>query len=423
MSSNDAPVVRVRVGAQEPSVAPDDGLTSVRFDELISVRFDDSLPLETVAVEADSPHQLALAIAAHWQPVRADFRQQLINTRVAERLLKIRPRALIIEQITGATLDLVRLGPILGIPSLVYPAAAAQFEDDDARRWYDAALADAHAQLRSPGEEAPALAALQAPAQRRFDYALYEFVQRDHALLDRQLAPVLPHFVECRRVLDLACGPGIFVHALRRRGVAASGVERSAMAARYGRSIGLDIAEDDALAFLGRQIGEYDGLLCSHFVEHLPIDVLQHLMALIAQALRPGGIAVFVFPDPESIRSQLLGFWRDPEHVRFYHPDLIELLARAAGLEADYHSHRAQAHQVVSFPVQPPAAPAAAIPPARRAWHRFWPGRKIIDEQARQIAELQARVAGLQQAVDKLWQVNLTWAWEDNAIVRVRKPA
>jgi hypothetical protein len=52
----------------------------------------------------------------------------------------------------------------------------------------------------------------------------------------------------------------------------------------------------------------------------------------LVRAVEPGGTVVLVFPDPESIRSQLLGFWRDPEHVRFYHPDLIELMARAHGL-------------------------------------------------------------------------------------------
>lgn len=418
-------VVRVRGGDHGPA-AP----TSRWNESVVTVRFDEAMAHDAVHAVASGGgpiEGLVLTVSSHWQDIRADFGQQLINTRVAARLLAVRPQALIVEGITGATLDLLRLGPILGIPTYTYVDANPPPPASAARVWYDAALADVTDVLTSPEHENRTLNALAAQAHpmptRPFDYALYEFVQRDHALLDRMLAPVLPHFAGCRRVLDLACGPGIFVHALQRQGIHARGVERSPMAVRYARAIGLDIAEDDALDYLSRQSGEYDGLLCSHFVEHLPIDVLQHLMALIAQALQPGGVAVFVFPDPESIRSQLLGFWRDPEHVRFYHPDLIALLARGAGLECDFHSHRAQPHAVVSFDHAPPPVPAPVPAPTVSGWRRFLPWQARIDQQAQQIAALEAQVQGLRAAVEKLWQVNQTWAWDDNAIVRVKKPA
>ena len=412
-----APVVHVCRAERVAPVRPD--------TFIVALRFADALARETVQADT-SDRCLTLTVSSHWQVVRADFGQQLLNTRVAAQLMALRPRAMVVECLSGATLDLLRLGPILGLPTWLYDPTHVAPEDVDARRWYDAALADVAGVLTSEDDvhravAATGLAAASAPL-RPFDYALYEFVQRDHALLDRMLAPVLPHFDGCQRVLDLACGPGIAVHALQRRGVAASGVERSPMAVRYARAIGLDIVEDDALAFLARQREAYDGLLCSHFVEHLPINVVEQLMTRVAEALTPGGVAVFVFPDPESIRSQLLGFWRDPEHVRFYHPDLIALLARTAGLECDFHSHHAQPHRVIGFAPTPPAPPLPATVPAVQGWRRWLPGARQLDAQSRHIAVLEAQVQGLRQAVDTLWQVNQTWAWDDNAILRVRKP-
>jgi hypothetical protein len=43
-------------------------------------------------------------------------------------------------------------------------------------------------------------------------------------------------------------------------------------------------------------------------------------------------VFVAVFPNPESVRMQLSGFWKDPEHVRFYHADLIGAVCAHYGL-------------------------------------------------------------------------------------------
>jgi hypothetical protein len=43
-----------------------------------------------------------------------------------------------------------------------------------------------------------------------------------------------------------------------------------------------------------------------------------------------------VFPNPESVRMQLSGFWKDPEHVRFYHPELIGAVCGHYGLAMEH---------------------------------------------------------------------------------------
>ena len=42
--------------------------------------------------------------------------------------------------------------------------------------------------------------------------------------------------------------------------------------------------------------------------------------------------------------------------------------------------------------------------------------------QSEYTARLRQRVHELEEAVQKLWAVNQTWAWDDNAVIRVRKP-
>ena len=57
-----------------------------------------------------------------------------------------------------------------------------------------------------------------------FDYAGYEFKLRDRQLIRAELAAHVPHFRDCRKVLDLACGSGIFLELMAEAGIPALGV-------------------------------------------------------------------------------------------------------------------------------------------------------------------------------------------------------
>lgn len=169
---------------------------------------------------------------------------------------------------------------------------------------------------------------------RTFEYADYEADPglRNPELLARMQAPYVELFKGCRRVLDLACGSGIFLELLRQAGIPALGVERNEQVVAADRERGFNVAHADAIDFLAGDGERFDGIYCSHFIEHLPFDQLVRLIELIAGRLVPEGRLVLVFPNPESIRMQLFGFWKDPEHVRFYHAELIELVCRHYGL-------------------------------------------------------------------------------------------
>jgi SAM-dependent methyltransferase len=434
---------------------------------LLSYRFEPGLTEARLLDRREEGDRLVAeyAVPEPGRALRADFRQQVLNLPMVDLLARLRPVGVRVETLHGCTLDLPRLAALLRVPATVVLPAPADLPDASGRagQWLRDSLAAAQAlelpdagtpvaayaahtdRIPSPPAAAPAFPPQADPAAV-FDYALYEFALRDHPLLWRMQEGYVRFFESCREVLDVGCGAGIFLGLLESAGIRACGVERNPAVAAYARGLGFDVTESDALEFLAHHPGAFDGIYCSHFVEHLPVDAVERLLQLLAAALRPGGRLVLVFPDPESIRSQLLGFWRDPEHVRFYHPDLIELMGLAHGLDCVWHSHRdAAAHAVVPFPASPSIdalpTPSTADSGSHSgagghagAWSR-WLARlglvpmsrlreleQRLERTGRSVERLEAESARLRDDTRRLWQVNQTWSWEDNAVLVLLKP-
>ncbi len=372
--------------------------------------------------EACIDDRSCLWIAERWRGIGDDFGQQLLNRRFATRLLAGVPSRVLLAEVYGATLDLAKLAALFGVEVRLGPAALAP-QGERASRWLEQVR-----RLCAQGGGGEGVTA---------GYESYAFSQRDHALLYQMQRPLVRHFKGCSTVLDVGCGTGLFLEALERAGHRPTGVERNALSARYAQALGHEVIESGAFEFLADSGRCFDGVYCSHFVEHLPIEAVERLIALVAGTIAPGGCAVFTFPDPESIRSQLLGFWRDPEHVRFYHPDLIEMICSMHGLQCEYHSQRVPGRRIVSFAMEAPLfdppgneAEESGEPPAGLAdklfgWfgagHRLRALEQRVAALSRENERAKRREAELESAVRKLWEVNQTWAWEDNAVLRMRK--
>ena len=128
---------------------------------------------------------------------------------------------------------------------------------------------------------------------------------------------------------------------LAEQGIPAIGIERNPAVVAWVRRHGWEVMAQDVLTFLEQPTETYAGVFCSHFPEHLPVAQVLRCLELIVPRVELAGTVVIVVPNPESIRMQLFGFRRDPEQVRCYHPELLEVVCRHAGLEVTYTNRTA----------------------------------------------------------------------------------
>lgn len=330
-------------------------------------------------------------------------------------LLQLKPSRLLVDSICSVTADLCRFALALGIPVEVNEHLG-QLHIGSApadQRWGNAVInALVHQRDTEQLAEPPASA-----TPEKVGYEQYAFSSRNHRMLVTWAERVIRHFTDRRRVLDLGCGTGVFLDQLARRDISAVGVDSDAASVAYAQLLGLEVAALDGSEYLAKHPRAFDAIHCSHLIEHLPFGELGRAMRLIAEALEPGGRAVFVFPDPESIRSQLLGFWRDPDHERFYHPDSVIMMADAAGLALESNSLDRPGRFIAPFSDSPPGwSPVAFRDYVRGGGQPFDAPPDEGDVEA-QLSYLRAAVQRHEDWLARLWAVNQTWAWEDDAVL------
>jgi SAM-dependent methyltransferase len=160
----------------------------------------------------------------------------------------------------------------------------------------------------------------------------YAFMRFDPENAKSVLSYYVPFFTE-GPVLELACGPGVFLSLLREKGIVASGVDIDPGMVDIALAEGHDVVLGDAMTHL-RSVPDQSlhGLFAAHFLEHLAADSVQEVYREAARALRPGGVFVAAVPNAACLSVLGYDFWRDPTHVRFYDPILLEFFAGRAGL-------------------------------------------------------------------------------------------
>ncbi len=127
------------------------------------------------------------------------------------------------------------------------------------------------------------------------------------------------------RVLDLGCGAGRFVAALRQAGADPVGVEIAEAALERARAnapgADLRLLEDDGS--LPLEHAAVDLVWCSEVLEHVADTA--HLLLEVRRVLRPGGRLLITVPFHGRVKAALIGLLRfdahfDPlgQHLRFY---------------------------------------------------------------------------------------------------------
>jgi SAM-dependent methyltransferase len=157
---------------------------------------------------------------------------------------------------------------------------------------------------------------------------------------ERRRALLLAEARPGERVLDLGCGAGRFVAALRDAGCDAVGVEIAEAALERARAnapgADLRLLEDDGS--LPLEHGSVDLVWCSEVLEHVADTA--HLLLEVRRVLRPGGRLLVTVPSHGRIRAALIALTRfeshfDPlgDHLRFYTRRSLAATLRHAGFD------------------------------------------------------------------------------------------
>jgi SAM-dependent methyltransferase len=157
---------------------------------------------------------------------------------------------------------------------------------------------------------------------------------------ERRRALLLGEARPGERVLDLGCGAGRFVAALREAGAEPIGVELAEAALERARAnapgADLRLVEDDGS--LPLEHASVDLVWCSEVLEHVPDTA--HLLLEVRRVLRPGGRLVVTVPGHGRLRTALVALTRfeahfDPlgQHVRFYTRRSLAATLEHAGFE------------------------------------------------------------------------------------------
>jgi 2-polyprenyl-3-methyl-5-hydroxy-6-metoxy-1,4-benzoquinol methylase len=127
----------------------------------------------------------------------------------------------------------------------------------------------------------------------------------------------LPYFAARRNVLDIGCGRGEFLEAMRAAGVAARGIDLSEESVALCRSKGIEAEVADLFVYLENLAeASLDGIFCSQVVEHLPPERLPEMIRLCASRLERGGAIAIETPNPECLAIFSTHFYLDPTHTR-----------------------------------------------------------------------------------------------------------
>jgi glycosyltransferase involved in cell wall biosynthesis/SAM-dependent methyltransferase len=135
-------------------------------------------------------------------------------------------------------------------------------------------------------------------------------------------------------VLDIGCGRGEFLDALRERGIGARGVDLDPTMVERCVEKGHDVKLADATEYLSElDDGTVPGVFAAQVIEHLSSEQLNDFLALIHRKLAPGGVLVMETVNPHN-PAALKAFWTDTTHHHPLFPEVTLALCRLHGFDA-----------------------------------------------------------------------------------------
>jgi SAM-dependent methyltransferase len=152
------------------------------------------------------------------------------------------------------------------------------------------------------------------------------------SVIEERLRAYVPLFAGRSDILDIGCGRGEMLAALKAAGIAARGIDLNAEMVAVARQRDLDATTADALRYLAALPDEsLGGVIATQVIEHLEPSYLMRLLDLAAQKLQPASPIVLETINPACWLAFFSSYIRDFTHVRPVHPETLQYLLRAGG--------------------------------------------------------------------------------------------
>lgn len=135
-----------------------------------------------------------------------------------------------------------------------------------------------------------------------------------------------------KRVVDIGCGRGELLTALRESGIHAIGVDSNPSSITSLQGRGFEASCEDLSDFLKRTPdSSLAAITMLHVVEHLPFDQLLTTFQEVFRVLEPGGIFIAETPNSLNLTVGSSTFWIDPTHQKPLHPEVLRFLSDFIG--------------------------------------------------------------------------------------------
>ncbi len=166
------------------------------------------------------------------------------------------------------------------------------------------------------------------------DYWNYtDKVYPSHNKVRDYLEPLIEYFTPGRTVVDLACGRGEVLEALKQHGHNPIGVDTSQKSQKRVEEAGFSFYHMDVLNFLEESTADYNGLFCYGFLEHLPPAKINELFEIMGRRCPDGTEVVFATHNPKSIQAHLGPLYMDETHQRLYSKEIVMHLLETNGFK------------------------------------------------------------------------------------------
>lgn len=140
-------------------------------------------------------------------------------------------------------------------------------------------------------------------------------------------------FQNCSKVLDIGCGKGFFLELLKDNHISAEGVDTEKEMIKICSGKGLKVFQSDTISFLQNKSAAYDGIFCSHVVEHMMPEKVLSLFRLCFSTLKSEGVLVIITPNFGNLDVATERFWIDTSHIRPYPLMLLEKMLSHTGFK------------------------------------------------------------------------------------------